>query len=241
MDPIEFWSICSANSLVLSQQQMAEFERYADDLLYWNEKVNLISRRDTDHIWLRHILHSVSLFFTGEMPKSGTVLDIGTGGGLPGIPIKIVNPKFDVTLLDSITKKVQTTGMLASHITKHGLRAARLRAEELPNDPALKGPYDLIVSRATAPLVDLIKWSHPVLKPTGRILTLKGGDLTEEIRQAQTKFTDAVITVIDIKARGVTWFEDEEKKLVRVTIPSPDITPPDITPPDTISPPDIIS
>jgi 16S rRNA (guanine527-N7)-methyltransferase len=92
----------------------------------------------------------------------------------------------------------------------------RLRAEELVNDPKLKGPYDLIVSRATAPLVDLMKWSQPVLKSTGKILTLKGGDLQEEIRQAQTKFKDADITVIDLHVRGVEWFEEEEKRLVRV-------------------------
>lgn len=216
MDSIEFWSVCSANGLVLSREQIAQFERYADDLRYWNEKVNLISRRDIDEIWLRHILHSVAIAFTGELPKSGKVIDIGTGGGLPGIPLKILNPKFDVTLLDSIAKKVQTVAMMASHITKHGLRAVRERAEELVNDPKLKGPYDLVVSRATAPLVDLMKWSHPILKPDGKLLTLKGGALTEEIRQAQTKFKDAEIEVIDLNVRGAEWFTQEEKRLVRV-------------------------
>jgi 16S rRNA (guanine527-N7)-methyltransferase len=220
LDSIEFWSVCSANGLVLSREQIAQFERYANDLLYWNEKVNLISRRDIEHIWLRHILHSISIAFTGELPKSGKVIDIGTGGGLPGIPLKILNPKFDMTLLDSIAKKVTTVGMMAGHITMHGLRAIRQRAEELPNDPKLRGPYDLVVSRATAPLVDLMKWSRPVLKHDGKILTLKGGDLTEEIRQAQTKFADAEITVIDVRVRGAEWFEQEDKRLVCVRFPS---------------------
>ncbi|MBS1910755.1 MAG: 16S rRNA (guanine(527)-N(7))-methyltransferase RsmG [Bacteroidetes bacterium] len=219
MDATEFWSICSTNGLVLSHEQIDQFERYVSDLLYWNERVNLISRRDTDSVWLRHILHCVAIAFTGELPKSGRVLDIGTGGGLPGIPLKIINPKFDITLLDSIAKKVQTVSMLASHITKHGLQAVRERAEELPNHPKLRGPYDLVVSRATAPLVDLMKWAHPILRSGGRILTLKGGSLEEEIRQAQNKFRDAVITVIDLKVRGCEWFEQEEKKLVRVTWP----------------------
>lgn len=221
MDAIEFWSICSANGIVLSREQVAQFERYVEDLLYWNERVNLISRRDTDQIWLHHILHSVSIMFTGQMPKSGRVLDIGTGGGLPGIPLKIINPKFDVTLLDSIAKKVQTVGMIAGHITKHGMRAERERAEELANRDKLKGPYDVIVSRATAPLVDLMKWSRPVLKPEGVVLTLKGGDLTEEIRQAQTKYKDAEITVIDLHVGGCDWFEREEKRLVRVRWDTP--------------------
>jgi 16S rRNA (guanine527-N7)-methyltransferase len=217
VNPVDFWSICSVNGLVLSQEQMAQIERFENDLLYWNERVNLISRRDTEHIWLRHILHSLTLVMSGEMPQSGRVLDIGTGGGLPGIPLKIALPKLDMTLLDSIAKKVQTTGMLASHITKHGMRAVRLRAEELPNDPKLKGPYDVVVSRATAPLVDLMKWAQPVLKPGGKILTLKGGALTDEITQAQSKFPNASVTVIDIDVKGVEWFSTEEKKIVRVT------------------------
>lgn len=217
MDPVEFWSICSVNGLVLSREQIAQIERYAGDLLYWNERVNLISRRDTEHIWLRHILHSLTIAMSGELPQSGRLLDIGTGGGLPGIPLKIAYPRLDVTLLDSIAKKVQTTGMLASHVAKHGIRAVRLRAEELPNDPKLKGPYDVIVSRATAPLVDLIKWSRPILKPGGKILTLKGGALTDEITHAQSKFPDASITVLDIAVKGVEWFVAEEKKLVKVT------------------------
>ncbi len=220
MDEIEFWSICSANGLVLSQEQMAQFERFVGDILYWNERVNLISRRDTDQIWLHHMLHSVALFFTGAMPKSGRVIDIGTGGGLPGIPLKIVNPKYDVTLLDSIAKKVSTTGMIAGHVTQQGLRAVRLRAEELVNDAKLKGPYDLVVSRATAPLVDLMKWSLPILRPQSPLLTLKGGELTEEIRQAQTKFPGASIAVIPLRVRGVDWFASEEKKVVKVVGPS---------------------
>ncbi len=220
VDPIEFWSICSTNGLILSQEQMEQFERYANDLVYWNERVNLISRRDIDQIWLHHILHCTALAFTGELPPFGKVLDIGTGGGLPGIPLKIINPKFDVVLLDSIAKKVQTVGMIAGHITKHGLIAVRDRAEELANRPNLKGPYDLIVSRATAPLVDLMKWSKPVLKATGKILTLKGGTLDEEIRQAQTKFKDAEITELALHVRGCDWFEAEEKKLIRVRWPA---------------------
>lgn len=216
MDSTEFWSICSANGLVLSREQMEQFERYANELAYWNEKVNLISRRDIEHIWQRHLLHCTALAFTGLLPKSGRVIDIGTGGGLPGIPLKIINPKFDIILLDSIAKKVATVGMLASHISPHGIRAVRERAEELPNDPKLRGPYDLVVSRATAPLVDLMTWSRPVLKPTGYILTLKGGDLTNEIEQAARKYPTMTITEYPIRVLGSEWFEQEEKKVVKV-------------------------
>lgn len=216
MDTVEFWSTCSVNGLVLTNEQMELLVRYVEDLLHWNNRINLISRRDTEHIWVRHILHSLTPLIMNAMPRSGKALDIGTGGGLPGIPLKIANPKLDMTLLDSIAKKVRTTSMLASHITKHGLRAVRERAEELPKDARHAGPYDVVVSRATAPLVDLMTWSRPLLKPGGRIVALKGGALTDEVEQAQTKHPDAVISVIDIDVRGVDWFREENKRIVTV-------------------------
>ena len=217
MEPVEFWSICSVNGLPLSHEQMDLFLRYAEDLLFWNEKVNLISRRDTEHIWLHHILHSITPLLMNLMPNTGRLLDIGSGGGLPGIPMKIAAPKLDVTLLDSIAKKVRTTGMLASHITKHGLRAIRERSEELANDPTHIGKYDIIVARAVAPLVDLMVWSQPLLKPDGVIIALKGGALTDEIDHARGKFPDAKIEILDITLRGNEWFVQENKRIVRVS------------------------
>ena len=204
------------NGLVLSREQNAQFERYVTDLLYWNDRINLISRRDIDNIWLHHILHSISPIIIGVMPKSGKVLDVGTGGGLPGIPLKIAQPNLDMTLIDSIAKKAQTVGMLAGHITSLGLRALRTRVEALGDLPSNHGKYDLVVSRAVAPLVDLIKWSKPLLRKGGRILAYKGGDLTEELQQAQTKYPTVSVVIHEIHVKGTDWFEQEEKKLVEV-------------------------
>ncbi|MGE3799557.1 MAG: 16S rRNA (guanine(527)-N(7))-methyltransferase RsmG [Candidatus Kapaibacterium sp.] len=220
MDPVEFWSICSVNGVPLSHEQMDQFARYAEDLLYWNDQINLISRRDTPHIWGRHLLHSITPVLMKLLPESGRILDIGTGGGLPGIPIKITLPKLDVTMLDSIAKKVRTTGMLASHISEHGLRAIRERAEELVNDPQHVGAYDAVVARAVAPLVDLIGWAKPLLKPQGSIVALKGGALTDEIDHALHKFPEAQIQILDIEVRGTDWFTQENKRIVTVRFDS---------------------
>lgn len=214
MDAVEFWSICSVNGLVLSPEQVETCGRYVEELLYWNERVNMISRRDTDHIWLRHILHSITPVLMNVLPTSGKLLDIGTGGGLPGIPIKIVSPKLDVTLLDSIAKKVNTVSMLASHVTPHALRAIRNRAEELPKERKQAKSYDVVVSRATAPLVDLMTWSKPLLKDGGRIVALKGGALTNEVDHAQGKHPNSTITIQDINILGVEWFLQENKRIV---------------------------
>lgn len=214
MDAVEFWSVCSVNSLVLSHEQMEECSRYVEELLYWNQRVNMISRRDTEHVWLRHILHSITPLMMNLFPDSGTVLDLGTGGGLPGIPLKIARPKLDMTLLDSIAKKVNTVSMLASHITKHGLRAIRNRAEELPQEKEHVRAYDVVVSRATAPLVDLMTWSEPLLKEGGQIVALKGGALTNEVEHASGKHPGSSIEIHDIEIRGVDWFQKENKRIV---------------------------
>ncbi|MCB0711065.1 MAG: 16S rRNA (guanine(527)-N(7))-methyltransferase RsmG [Ignavibacteriae bacterium] len=220
MDPVEFWSICSVNGVPLSHEQMDQFARYAEDLLYWNDQINLISRRDTPHIWGRHLLHSITPVLMKLLPESGRILDIGTGGGLPGIPIKITLPKLDVTMLDSIAKKARTTAMLASHISEHGLRAIRERAEELVNDPQHVEAYEAVVARAVAPLVDLIGWAKPLLKPQGSIVALKGGALTDEIDHALHKFPEAKIQILDIEIRGTDWFTQENKRIVTVRFDS---------------------
>ena len=219
MTPVEFWSICSMNGLVLDDGQMEKMVRYASDLLYWNEKINLISRRDTEQIWQRHILHSLTPLLLGMIPKTGRVLDIGSGGGLPGIPLKIARPGLDMVLLDSISKKVKTVEMLASHVIDHGLSAIRERAEEMPTYPEYAGSFDLVIARAVAPLVDLIGWARPLLRPgTGRMVLLKGGTLIDELEHATGKHPDAEVTIHDIVLTGIGWFEEEQKRIVTVRL-----------------------
>ena len=219
MTPVEFWSICSMNGLVLDDGQMDKMVRYVGDLLYWNEKINLISRRDTEQIWKRHILHSLAPVLLDMIPKTGRVLDIGSGGGLPGIPMKIARPGLEMVLLDSISKKVKTVEMLASHVIDHGLTAIRERAEEMPTYPEYAGSFDLVIARAVAPLVDLIGWARPLLRPdTGQMVLLKGGTLIDELDHAVGKHPDAEVTIHEIKLTGIGWFEEEQKRIVTVRL-----------------------
>lgn len=218
MSPVEFWSLCSMNGLILDDEQMERLTRYATDLVHFNEKLNLISRRDTEHVWLRHILHSLTPVLMDLVPDSGRVLDIGSGGGLPGIPIKIARPGLDMVLLDSIAKKVKTTEMLASHVIEHGLVVLRERAEELPKYPEYAAGFDLIIARAVAPLVDLITWARPLLKPDGQMVLLKGGTLIDEMDHAVGKHPDAQITIHDIELVGLDWFAQENKRIVTVRL-----------------------
>jgi 16S rRNA (guanine527-N7)-methyltransferase len=172
-----------------STQQIRQL--FALDDLYkeWNAKINVISRKDIDSLYEKHILHSLAIAAAFDFQPDMEVIDIGTGGGFPGIPLAIFFPQTKFHLVDSIGKKITVAGAIAAAIGLNNLTTAHIRAEEI------KGrKFDVAVSRAVAPLKDLWTWSRPLLRkprftplpsdsnpiPTG-LICLKGGDLTEEI------------------------------------------------------------
>ncbi len=220
----EFRTICSANGLPLDPVQDLEIERYATLLAEWNSKINLISRKDEAHILDRHILHSLVLAMPGmsDHPicdydfRNKRAIDIGTGGGLPGIPLKIVIPSIDITLVDSTKKKIASVNEIIAELGLTGIRAIAARAEDLAKFPEHAAAYDVIVSRAVAPLEDLANWSRSLLKPFGVLFSLKGGDLSEEIRRANRLKSIASIEIKPLDLHGYSEFVREEKKLVRL-------------------------
>ena len=227
----ELTDVCARNGLPIGPEERALLEHYASLLANWNSKINLISRKDEAHILDRHILHSLTL----RMPAicdydfgGKRALDLGTGGGLPGIPLKIVTPSLDITLVDSIQKKITACQAMISALPiplpqaaeiggDFGIHAICGRAEELAKQPANSHQYDVIVSRAVAPLEDLVKWSKGLLQPRGVLFSLKGGELREELERAKRV---KVVGTIELKALdliGYSEFLKEEKKLVRVS------------------------
>jgi len=215
---IDFWTTCSANSIVLDKEQMERLTRYHDELKYWNARVNMVSRKDESHLWDRHILHSLVILKYVNIPKKARVLDIGTGGGLPGIPIKIARPDVRMLLVDSIRKKISMTQMFAEHTGLKDVEARCARVEDLVTETHYRAAFDVIISRAVARTAALLSWSSPLLAPTGIYAFLKGGDLTEELDEAREMFPDAKITVHNVKLFGAPWFEADEKKVVTVTL-----------------------
>lgn len=216
MELIEFWTACSTNGIVLTHEQVQLFERYHKDLVYWNEKVNLISRKDTQNIFERHFLHSLSILKYYSPKEKAAVLDIGTGGGFPGIPLKIARQDLHCTLVDSIAKKVQTTSMFAKHLELRNISVIRSRVEELSLDASKKLQFDMITARAVAPLLSLVSWTLPYLKKDGKFVFLKGGNLQDEILELKRKYPQTSTEVIPIEMRGYPMFYDEEKKIVIV-------------------------
>jgi 16S rRNA (guanine527-N7)-methyltransferase len=171
----------------LSAAQMEKFARLESLYREWNEKVNVISRKDIDHLEERHILHSLSIAKFISFRENERVLDVGTGGGFPGIPLAILFEHTHFTLVDSIEKKMKVVADITDQLQLQNVTCSRGRAEEM------KGQYDFIVSRAVAPISTICSWTKYILShhanrayKSGWIF-LKGGDLREEIKEAGRK------------------------------------------------------
>ncbi len=215
---LRFYTICKQNGVQINDKQLALFEKYAHLLLGWNKQINLISRKDEEHLWENHFLHSVSLLFRVKLPKDGRILDLGTGGGLPGIPIKIVHPELPITLMDATQKKTEAVKSILSDLGYDDVPVLWERAEDLGKSKEHHRGYEVVIARAVAPLHDLVKWSHPFLQeseksiqvssgstrapeqiPAPALIAFKGGDLDGELASLgrlknirQTKLVDLV-------------------------------------------------
>jgi 16S rRNA (guanine527-N7)-methyltransferase len=172
----------------LSEHQQEQFVRFATLFKEWNSMVNCISRKDMDHLYERHILHSLAIAKVIQFSKGTRILDIGTGGGFPGIPLAILFPDVSFVLVDSIGKKIKVVNDIARQLSLENVIGIHDRAENI------KGSFDFIVSRAVTRLVHFLPWTKNKISglnkneiPNG-ILYLKGGDLTEELAEAKRRY-----------------------------------------------------
>lgn len=156
---------------------------YAD----WNEKINVVSRKDIDNIYERHVLHSLGIAKVLNLKKGTSVLDVGTGGGFPGIPLAILYPESDFHLVDSIGKKIKVVNAVSDQLELTNVKGEHARAEDI------KEEYDFVVSRAVTRLVRFYPWIRRNFKPRSKhklkngLLYLKGGDLHEELQESRLK------------------------------------------------------
>ncbi|MCL7989028.1 16S rRNA (guanine(527)-N(7))-methyltransferase RsmG [Sphingobacterium sp. lm-10] len=180
----------------LSELQKKQFAQLAELYPFWNEQINVISRKDMDSLYLKHVLHSLGIAaYVRELAAGTRILDVGTGGGFPGIPLAILFPQVQFHLVDSIGKKIKVVREVAEALGLTNVEADHIRAEQLDYK------YDFVVSRAVTRLKDFLPWVRNKIEakdkngiPNG-ILYLKGGDLREEIKEA--KVTSDLISLTD--------------------------------------------
>ena len=179
---IQFMDEILAQFPNLTENQRFQFEKL--HFLYedWNAKINVISRKDIDELYTRHVLHSLGIAKIMEFKSGAKIMDVGTGGGFPGIPLAILFPEVDFYLIDVIAKKIKVVNEVATALGLENLKAEQMRAENV------KSEFDFIVSRAVTNMPDFVTWVKGKAKNTSQhelkngILYLKGGDLTEELK-----------------------------------------------------------
>ena len=166
----------------LSENQILQFQKLQGLYEDWNAKINVISRKDIDELYTRHVLHSLGIAKIIEFRPGSKIMDVGTGGGFPGIPLAILFPEVDFYLIDVIAKKIRVVNEVAAGLGLKNVKAEQKRAE------LVKQEFDFIVSRAVTNMPDFVKWvDDKVAKKQNHelangILYLKGGDLTEELK-----------------------------------------------------------
>ena len=166
----------------LSDNQILQFQKLQGLYEDWNAKINVISRKDIDELYTRHVLHSLGIAKIIEFRPGSKIMDVGTGGGFPGIPLAILHPEVDFYLIDVIAKKIKVVNEVAAGLGLKNVKAEQKRAE------LVKQEFDFIVSRAVTNMPDFVKWvDDKVAKKQNHelangILYLKGGDLTEELK-----------------------------------------------------------
>jgi 16S rRNA (guanine527-N7)-methyltransferase len=168
----------------LSDTQLDQFALYANALQHWNERVNLTSITDTDEMYTRHFLDSLScMLHWGNTPH--TLLDIGSGAGFPGLPLKLACPELHLTLVESVGKKAAFLRHIVEALALAHVTVLETRAERVGHDPQQREHYDVVTARAVSSLSVLAEYSLPLLRVGGRLLAPKGAAVAEEAAAAQ--------------------------------------------------------
>ena len=186
MKPEEFYAHLADLGYPLTDRQKEQYERYFELLVEWNEKINLTAITEKDEVYLKHFYDSIAPILQGLIENQPIrLLDIGAGAGFPSLPMKILFPELDVTIIDSLNKRINFLHLLAEELGLSGVHFYHGRAEDFAQDKAFRAQFDIVTARAVARMQVLSELTIPYLKVGGRLLALKASNAPEELEEAK--------------------------------------------------------
>ena len=186
MKPEFFYQALAEQGFELTDQQKDQFQRYFQLLVEWNEKINLTAITAEDEVYLKHFYDSLAPILQGHLKNEPiALLDIGAGAGFPSLPMKILFPQLEVTIIDSLNKRIQFLHLLAEELGLKGVHFYHGRAEDFAQDKLFRAQFDLVTARAVARMQVLSELTIPFLKVGGRLIALKASSAEDEVKQAK--------------------------------------------------------
>ena len=186
MKPETFYSLLDQQNINLTDQQKFQFERYFELLVEWNQKINLTAITEKEEVYLKHFYDSIAPILQGLIENQEIkLLDIGAGAGFPSLPMKILYPQLDVTIIDSLNKRINFLQLLSEELDLEGVHFYHGRAEDFAQDKHFRAQFDIVTARAVARMQVLSELTIPYLKVGGKLLALKASNAPEELTEAK--------------------------------------------------------
>ncbi|HEN2818056.1 TPA: 16S rRNA (guanine(527)-N(7))-methyltransferase RsmG [Streptococcus agalactiae] len=186
MTPQAFYQVLIEHGITLTDKQKKQFETYFRLLVEWNEKINLTAITDKEEVYLKHFYDSIAPILQGYIDNSPlSILDIGAGAGFPSMPMKILYPEIDITIIDSLNKRINFLNILANELELSGVHFFHGRAEDFGQDKVFRAKFDIVTARAVARMQVLAELTIPFLKVNGRLIALKAAAAEEELISAE--------------------------------------------------------
>lgn len=217
MDEIQqqFTTLLAKENITLSTQQLEQFEQYFKTLVEWNEKMNLTGITERDQVYLKHFYDSLSVAFNFDMGKVSTLADIGSGAGFPSIPLKIAFPHLQVTIVDSLNKRIMFLKEIVAQLGLTNMDCVHGRAEDIARLPRYRDHFDLVTARAVAKLQVLNEFCLPFTKNGGTFIAMKGSEVDEEIKDSSFSLFELRGEVIKVN-RMILPIEESVRHFVEI-------------------------